>query len=41
MSIYYAVVEDDPLTSSDKSRVHANHKAGTIEGENGDYDASH
>ncbi|MFM0502509.1 PAAR domain-containing protein [Paraburkholderia caffeinilytica] len=35
MTTYYAAVEDDPLTSGDNSRVHTNHKVGTIEGEDG------
>ncbi|CAE6700705.1 hypothetical protein R69927_03260 [Paraburkholderia domus] len=37
MTIFYAAVEDDPLTSGNGSRVHASGNAGTIEGEDGRY----
>jgi hypothetical protein len=37
MTIYYAAVEDDPLTSGKGSRVFASAKAGTIKGEDGRY----
>lgn len=35
MTIFYAAVEDDPLTSGKDSRVHASGKASTIKGEDG------
>ncbi|TKC80208.1 hypothetical protein FAZ69_29610 [Trinickia terrae] len=35
--IYYAAVEDDPLTSGKGSRVFAYKQAGTIEGDDGKY----
>ena len=35
MTVFYAAVEDDPLTSGNGSRVHASGKVGTIKGEDG------
>jgi hypothetical protein len=35
MTIYYAAVEDDPLTSGNGGRVHVHHKVGTIQGQDG------
>lgn len=37
MTVFYAAVEDDPLTSGNGSRVHAIGKVGTIKGEDGRY----
>lgn len=35
MGIWYAAVEDDPLTSGPGSRVYAGENVGTIQGEDG------